>query len=55
MKVLALPEVKERLIGLGADVKTSTPDEFKAYLRAEIEKWRKVARFANISVEHEPL
>ncbi len=55
VKVLALPEVKERLIGLGADVKTSTPEEFKAYLKAEIEKWRKVARFANIAVESEQL
>ncbi|MBI4189963.1 MAG: tripartite tricarboxylate transporter substrate binding protein [Betaproteobacteria bacterium] len=53
VKALALPEVKERLIGLGADVKTSTPEEFKAYLRAEIDKWRKVARFANISVDSE--
>ena len=51
VKALAIPEVRERLIGLGADVKTSTPEEFKAYLRVEIDKWKKVARFANISVE----
>ena len=51
LKALASPDIRERLIDLGADVKTSTPEEFRAYLIAEIAKWTKVARFAKVSVD----
>lgn len=36
LKALALPEVKERFVQLGADAWTSTPEQFDAYIKAEI-------------------
>jgi tripartite-type tricarboxylate transporter receptor subunit TctC len=36
IKALALPEVKERFVTLGADVWTTTPEQFDAYIKAEI-------------------
>ena len=51
MKTLALPEVRERFATQGLDAATSTPAEFGAHIRAEIEKWGKVAKTANIKVE----
>ena len=36
LKALALPEVKERFQQLGADPWTMTPEQFDAYIRAEI-------------------
>jgi tripartite-type tricarboxylate transporter receptor subunit TctC len=48
---LKLPEVKERLAADGADPVGSTPDEFAALIKSEIEKWAAVARSANIQPE----
>ena len=43
-KVLRLPEVRERFAGLGAEPVGSTPDEFAAYCRTELDKWARVVR-----------
>ena len=50
-KALAHPEVKQRLLEFGADVVAGTPAEFGVFLRAEIAKWGKVVREANIQPE----
>lgn len=50
-KVLALPEVKERLIVLGAEIVASTPQEFGAFIKADIAKWGKLVREAGIKAE----
>lgn len=50
-KILAQPEVKERVSGLGFDVIASTPDAFAAQVRAEIAKWTKVVKDAGIKPE----
>jgi tripartite-type tricarboxylate transporter receptor subunit TctC len=47
-KVLATPEVRERLARLGADPWTMPPDQFDAYLRAEVESNGKVVRDAGL-------
>ena len=44
VKVLKLPDVTQRLDGLGFEIVGSTPDEFGAYIRSEIKKWEKVVR-----------
>ena len=49
--VLRQPDTKERLTGLGMEVRTQTPAEFAELLRGEIQKWKEVARFANIKAE----
>jgi tripartite-type tricarboxylate transporter receptor subunit TctC len=51
IKVLQLPDVKERFAAIGVDVVGNTPDEFAAQIRAEIAKWGKVIKDANIKAE----
>ena len=50
-KSLATPAVRERYKASGADVWEMSQPAFDAYVRADVEKWRKVAREANIVVE----
>jgi tripartite-type tricarboxylate transporter receptor subunit TctC len=50
-KIIAPPEFRERLLALGFDPVASTPDHFAEWIRAEIDKWRKVIRDGNISVQ----
>ena len=50
-KILALPDVKERLPALGFEVVGSTSEEFAARIKAETEIWGKVVRAANIKAE----
>ena len=46
-----MPDVKERFAAIGVDVVGNTPDEFAAQIRAEIAKWGKVIKDANIKAE----
>ncbi|MBI4192458.1 MAG: tripartite tricarboxylate transporter substrate binding protein [Betaproteobacteria bacterium] len=49
-KSLKLPEVKDRLLVFGAEPVGSTPEEFAAYIQAEIIKWAKVAKQSGAAV-----
>ena len=51
VKVVAMPEVRKRLANEGADPVGSTPEEFDAYIRSDIEKWIKVVEKAGIKPE----
>ena len=51
VKVMHSPEMKERLAGIGTDPVTSTPEEFTAYIQAEIGKWADVIRKANLRAD----
>ncbi|MBP0633024.1 tripartite tricarboxylate transporter substrate binding protein [Cupriavidus sp. AcVe19-1a] len=51
VKVLAMPEVKEKLGTLGAEVAASKPEEFAAYIKSETDKWGAVAKAANVVAE----
>jgi tripartite-type tricarboxylate transporter receptor subunit TctC len=44
VKLLKLPEVKGRLDSAGFEVLVSTPEEYAAFTRNEIEKWAKVVK-----------
>jgi tripartite-type tricarboxylate transporter receptor subunit TctC len=46
--IIALPEMKERLIAIGFEPVASTPEQFGARIAAEIETWGKVIRAAGI-------
>jgi tripartite-type tricarboxylate transporter receptor subunit TctC len=46
LKVLALPDVKERLDSNGFEVITSTPEQYGEFVRTEVERWAKVAKLA---------
>jgi tripartite-type tricarboxylate transporter receptor subunit TctC len=48
VQIIALPDVKERLVAAGFDTVASTPEEFGARINAELEKWAKVIRAGNI-------
>jgi tripartite-type tricarboxylate transporter receptor subunit TctC len=45
---LAAPEVRERLAALGADPVGSTPEAFGAWIKAELEKWTRVVKGAEL-------
>jgi tripartite-type tricarboxylate transporter receptor subunit TctC len=51
VKTVATPVVRERLVGVGADPLTMSPDEFTQFIRADIEKWGKLAKSAGIIIE----
>jgi tripartite-type tricarboxylate transporter receptor subunit TctC len=51
IKTLAQKEVRDRFTEQGLDPAPSTPEQFGAYIRAEIEKWGRVQKAANIKVE----
>jgi tripartite-type tricarboxylate transporter receptor subunit TctC len=42
--VMGLAEIRNRLPHLGLEATTNTPEEFAAYLRADVAKWAKVVR-----------
>jgi tripartite-type tricarboxylate transporter receptor subunit TctC len=48
VKMVAAPEVRQRLQALGFVPVANTPDEFGARIKSEIAKWGKVVRDANI-------
>lgn len=47
-RIVALPDVKERLAVIGYSVVANTPEEFSAYVKAEIARWAKVIHDSNI-------
>lgn len=51
VRIVALPDVRERLDAIGFVPVANQPDEFAAIIRAESERWAKVIRAANIKVE----
>jgi tripartite-type tricarboxylate transporter receptor subunit TctC len=50
-KVLQDPEVKERMLALGAEPSGDTPSEFAAFIRADQAKWSKLMRERGIVAE----
>jgi tripartite-type tricarboxylate transporter receptor subunit TctC len=51
VRILKLPDVKERLASLGFDPAGSTPDELAATITSETDKWTKVVRQTNIKID----
>ena len=47
-RAIADPKVAQTLTNLGLQPVSNTPDEFRALIRAEMEKWGKVIKAANI-------
>ncbi len=47
---LKSPELRERFATLGAEILTSTPEEFDAFIRAEMVKWEKVIKASGMRV-----
>jgi tripartite-type tricarboxylate transporter receptor subunit TctC len=50
-RILALPDVRQRLSAEGADLMVSTPDEFAAFIRSEIAKWAKAVKISGATAD----
>ena len=50
-RILQLPDVRERLETLGAEIIGGTPKEFADHIQREIPKWAKVIKDAGVQVE----
>ena len=48
VKALRLPDVAERMNQIGFDVVASSPEEFGAFMKAEVERWTRVVAKGNI-------
>ncbi len=51
VKIINMPDVRERFAGLGLDPVGGTPEEFAAFQKAEIVKWAKVVKEGGVKVE----
>ena len=50
-KIVKIPDVRERLAGLGAEPVGNSPDEFAAYCRSELAKWAKIVKASGATVD----
>ncbi len=50
-RALREPDARERLYSIGAEPMSNTPEEFAAYINAEMAKWAKVVKAAGIRVD----
>jgi tripartite-type tricarboxylate transporter receptor subunit TctC len=48
LQALALPDIKERLAALGAEIVASSPEQTAAFFKSELAKYAKVAQAAKI-------
>lgn len=50
-RVMNLPEVREKSMAMGAEPAPGTPEEFDAFIRAEIPKWANVVKTGAIKID----
>jgi len=50
VKALADPDVKKKFADLGVEAVSSTPEQFAAFIRAEMDKYGRLIKEANIKV-----
>jgi len=51
VKLIAQPDMQERLATLGLEPVGDSPEEFSAQMKVEMEKWAKVIRAAKIKAQ----
>jgi tripartite-type tricarboxylate transporter receptor subunit TctC len=51
LKILALPDVKERFVAAALEPAGTTPQELAAYVRSETDKWAKIIRQVGLKPE----
>lgn len=50
-EILQLPDIRERLVGIGAEPVGNSPGEFATLITQEVEKWRKVVAATGAKIE----
>jgi tripartite-type tricarboxylate transporter receptor subunit TctC len=50
-KILASPEIREKLLAVASDPADMTPEQFAEFVRAETEKWAKVVKASGARVD----
>ena len=50
-KIVQMPDVRSRIEGTGAQEIGSTPEQFAARIRGDVEKWKRVAEAANVHID----
>ena len=51
VRILALPDIRERIAALGGEPVGNTPQEFAAIIHNDVAKWKKVAAAAHVKVD----
>ena len=51
VKTLKSPDIRERMTQIGFDVVAGTPDEFGAFMKAEVDRWTRVVQKGGIKPE----
>jgi len=51
VKAVRLPDVRDRMMSLGAEVVGSTPSEFAAFQKADTVKWAKVVKASGAKID----
>jgi tripartite-type tricarboxylate transporter receptor subunit TctC len=51
VKILKMPDVRERLFGMATEPVGNTPEEFGAFMKSETAKWARVIKEAGITAE----
>jgi len=51
VKALNMPDVREKLSGLGAEIVADSPEEFSALVKAEVAKWADVVKKSGAKVD----
>ena len=51
LKILAMPDVRERFLAQGVEPVGSTPEQFGEHIRAQMAKWTKVVQDAGVKAE----
>ena len=51
MRVVKMPDTRERLVSYGLEVVTSTPEEYTAFRKADVAKWARIIKDINLRYE----
>lgn len=50
-RIMAAPELRDRLLNVGMEPTTTTPEQFTAYVKAEVVKWERVVKAAGVKAD----